>query len=291
MLLRLVGQKYPSSRYEKGIKNGLGQPYCLATRYTFRASLDQSGTKTQDAKRRRWLGTGRPVVPTGPRVVMQKTAEWLWGGEENGWNTGFCQTFLWIHTGRRTFWSLQLLFWIEEKKRRARNPHTAEVERRGGRESDIRLKVLDLFELCRNCCFETAETQLLELHFNKPRAQIFSGVAWNVDLSIDKRKMFIEVDFKSKVFLACEQTLRGALEEEGELTTTSLEVEYRHRKSRCKVLIGRDDNNDVITLATCFSKFVYIGARFCFALIGGNLTAQSTGSHRGIGGGIQIPET
>ena len=29
-------------------------------------------------------------------------------------------------------------------------------------------------------------------------------------------------------------------------------------------------------------------ARFRFALIGGNLTAQSKGSHRGIGGGIQI---
>ena len=28
-----------------------------------------------------------------------------------------------------------------------------------------------------------------------------------------------------------------------------------------------------------------------FALIGGNVTAQSTGSHRGSGGGIQIPET
>jgi len=41
----------------------------------------------------------------------------------------------------------------------------------------------------------------------------------------------------------------------------------------------------------CFSKFVYIPARFRFALIGGNLTAQSTGSYRGIGGGIQIPET
>ena len=37
--------------------------------------------------------------------------------------------------------------------------------------------------------------------------------------------------------------------------------------------------------------FVYIRARSHFALIGGNLTAQSTGSHRGIGGGIQIPET
>ena len=29
---------------------------------------------------------------------------------------------------------------------------------------------------------------------------------------------------------------------------------------------------------------------FRFALIGGNLTAQSTGSHRGIGGGIQLLE-
>ena len=55
------------------------------------------------------------------------------------------------------------------------------------------------------------------------------------------------------------------------------------------MLIGRDDIiNDVII--TCFSMFVYIRARFFFALIGGNLTAQSTGSHRGIGGGIQIPE-
>ena len=31
--------------------------------------------------------------------------------------------------------------------------------------------------------------------------------------------------------------------------------------------------------------------RFCFALIVRNLTAQLTGSHGGIGGGIQIPET
>ena len=34
----------------------------------------------------------------------------------------------------------------------------------------------------------------------------------------------------------------------------------------------------------------YIRARFRIALIGGNLTAHSTGSLRGIGGGIQIPE-
>ena len=49
------------------------------------------------------------------------------------------------------------------------------------------------------------------------------------------------------------------------------------------MLIGGD--------ATCFLMVVYIRARFRFAVIGENLTAQSTGSHRGIGGGIQIPET
>ena len=44
------------------------------------------------------------------------------------------------------------------------------------------------------------------------------------------------------------------------------------------MLIGREDiSNDVIIFGTCFSMFVYI--RFRFALIGGNLTAQSTGSH------------
>ena len=37
--------------------------------------------------------------------------------------------------------------------------------------------------------------------------------------------------------------------------------------------------------------FFYISARFCFALIGGNWTAQLTGSYRGIGGGIQLRET
>ena len=58
------------------------------------------------------------------------------------------------------------------------------------------------------------------------------------------------------------------------------------------MLIGGDDfSNDVITLDTCFSMFVYIRARFRFVMIGENLTAQLTGSHRGIGGGIQIPET
>ena len=49
--------------------------------------------------------------------------------------------------------------------------------------------------------------------------------------------------------------------------------------------------NDIITFCMYFSMFVYISAHFRSALIGGNLTAQLTGSHRGIGGGIQIPET
>ena len=47
------------------------------------------------------------------------------------------------------------------------------------------------------------------------------------------------------------------------------------------MLIGGDDiSNDVITLGTCFLVLVYIRARFRFALIGGNLTAQSTGSYK-----------
>ena len=58
------------------------------------------------------------------------------------------------------------------------------------------------------------------------------------------------------------------------------------------MLIGGDYiSNDVITLGMCFSMFVHICAGFRFALIGGNMTAQSTGSHGEIGRGIQIPET
>ena len=53
---------------------------------------------------------------------------------------------------------------------------------------------------------------------------------------------------------------------------------------------GGDDRKNIIPLGMCFSMFVYICAHFCFALIGGNVTAQLTGSHRGIGDGIQIPE-
>ena len=47
-----------------------------------------------------------------------------------------------------------------------------------------------------------------------------------------------------------------------------------------------------LPLARVASMFVYISACVRLALIGGNLTAQSTGRELGIiGGGIQIPET
>ena len=99
-----------------------------------------------------------------------------------------------------------------------------------------------------------------------------------------------------KLLVASKQALRGALaagrEQEQELATTSLEIEYLHRKSLCEMLIGGDDtSNDIITLGSCFSMFVYIHAIFHFTLIGGNLTAQSTVGHRGIGGGIQFLKT
>ena len=68
----------------------------------------------------------------------------------------------------------------------------------------------------------------------------------------------------------------------------SLEFEYLHQTVWCKMLIGRDNiSNDAITLVTSFSMFVYIRTCFRFMLIGGNLTAKSTRSHRGIGGGIK----
>ena len=85
--------------------------------------------------------------------------------------------------------------------------------------------------------------------------------------------------------LALRDALAAGRDKKGELATTSLEFEYLHR---CEMLIGGDDiSNDVITLGTCFSIFVYIRARFRFALIAGNLTAQSTGSQTGIGGEIK----
>ena len=55
-------------------------------------------------------------------------------------------------------------------------------------------------------------------------------------------------------------------EKEGELATTSLEFEYLHWKSRCAMLIGRDDiSNDIITLGTFISMFVYNRDSFYFS--------------------------
>ena len=66
-----------------------------------------------------------------------------------------------------------------------------------------------------------------------------------------------------------------------------------HRKSLFEMLNGGDViSNDVITLGECFHAFFnvcLILACFRFALIDGNLTAQWTGSHGGVRGGIQIP--
>ena len=57
------------------------------------------------------------------------------------------------------------------------------------------------------------------------------------------------------------------------------------------MLIGGDDMcNDVITLNTCFSMFVYIRARSRL-LIGGKSDNSVDEEPQGIGGGIQIPET
>ena len=61
------------------------------------------------------------------------------------------------------------------------------------------------------------------------------------------------MDLREESFLSlspCEQAPRGTLaegrENEGNLATTSLESEYLHRKSRCEMLIDRDDiSNDL----------------------------------------------
>ena len=83
--------------------------------------------------------------------------------------------------------------------------------------------------------------------------------------------------------VACEQALRGTLaaghEKEGQLATRSPEFANLQQKRLCEMLNGRDDNSNAInTLGLCFSMSVYIRNRFCFTLIGGNLTAQSSGS-------------
>ena len=83
--------------------------------------------------------------------------------------------------------------------------------------------------------------------------------------------------------VACEQALWGTLaaghEKEGQRATRSPEFANLQQKRLCEMQNGRDDNsNAIITLGLCFSMSVYIRNRFCFTLIGGNLTAQSSGS-------------
>ena len=53
---------------------------------------------------------------------------------------------------------------------------------------------------------------------------------------------------------------------------------------------GGDISNDLITLGTFFNVCLH-SRSFSLRAIGGNLTAQTTVIHRGIEGGIQIPET
>ena len=85
-----------------------------------------------------------------------------------------------------------------------------------------------------------------------------------------------------QLIIAYEQVLQGALaavwQKERELATTSLEFDYLHQKSQCKMLIG---GMTLVMLLlpsacafTCFSFFVYIHAHFSFTLIDRNLTAQ-----------------
>ena len=95
-------------------------------------------------------------------------------------------------------------------------------------------------------------------------------------------------DFRRKVkeilwWIACKTSSPGrsggGVGKGRRASTTSLEFEYLLRKSRCEILIGGDDiSNDVIFQCTCFSMFVYIRARFRYALIGGNLAVQVPGS-------------
>ena len=99
---------------------------------------------------------------------------------------------------------------------------------------------------------------------------------------VKQRKICFDLKHFNHIDVACEQALRGALaagrDKEGELATTSLEFDYLHRKSRCEMLIGGDDiRNEALPLARVFQCL------FPLALIGGNLTAQSTGSRRATG--------
>ena len=100
--------------------------------------------------------------------------------------------------------------------------------------------------------------------------------------------------------LACQQALRGTLvagrEKEGELANYVSGIRISTSKKPMQNADWRRwrkwwRHYPWRVLSRVFQCFLYIRVRFRFALTGGNLTAQLTGSHRGIGGRIQIPET
>ena len=77
-------------------------------------------------------------------------------------------------------------------------------------------------------------------------------------------------------------------------SSSSLNIHYSKYSTLFRCTKKKKENsflNLAWYIGTCFSMFVYIRVCFYFALIGGNLTAQSMGSHRETGGRIQIPET
>ena len=103
--------------------------------------------------------------------------------------------------------------------------------------------------------------------------------------------MFLRCHFATKPVVAQYNIYTGCLtsrrEKEGELETVFLEFEYPHRVS-AKCWLAE------MTLVMIFHVFFTVRIRACFRfeLIGRNLTAQPTGSNRGIGGTIhdQTPE-
>ena len=109
---------------------------------------------------------------------------------------------------------------------------------------------------------------------------------------VKQRKICFDLKHFNHIDVACEQALGGALaagrDKEGELATTSLEFDYLHRKSRCEMLIGGDDiRNEALPLARVFQCLFPLRAdwRRSDSSVDGE-----SGNHKGIGGGIQIPE-
>ena len=97
------------------------------------------------------------------------------------------------------------------------------------------------------------------------------------------KKCIRNKNIRCAFFLACERSGGGAGKGRTACWNLNICIEKVEGRGgalgRCEMLIGRDDiSNDVITLGTYFSRFVYIRVRFRFTLIGGILTATSTGA-------------